>query len=258
MKEGYCSLASGSKGNALVVATSKTRLLVDVGIRTKTLIERLSSMGIAIDTIDGILITHEHSDHVQGILTLIKRYPIPLFANAYTAKELVRLLGSLARFKIFVTDEPFLFQDIQVTPFSVPHDTVDPVGFALEVGPHCLSICTDLGCITASVRRHLEKAHYLYLESNHHPPMVHACSRPDTYKERVLGKLGHLSNEEASNLLRSLNHQRLRHVLLAHLSEECNRPELAQQLAIQALNGSSVSVEVASQYQHSSWIHFGS
>lgn len=225
--KGFCPLASGSKGNALYLGTEQTKLLIDAGISYKALKERLGEIGVSIEEIDAVLITHEHSDHIRGLMRLCSILQIPIFANSETAKAIMGLMKMTFRFKIFSTGELFEFGDIKIHPFSVQHDTVDPVAFIFHAMGLKIGVCTDLGFVTTLVTSYLQGCDYLYLEANHEPSMVYASSRPPIYKQRVLGRQGHLSNEMCANLLKEVKHAGLRHVYLAHLSEECNHPEVA-------------------------------
>lgn len=232
---GFCPLASGSKGNALYLGTPKAKILIDVGISKKSLSARLEEIGVALTDIDAVIITHEHHDHIHGLKSLYKAKNIPIFTNRLTAKQLATQLQFLPKFKIFTTAEPFSFLDIKIEPFSVQHDTVDPVGLVIEIGEKKIGICTDLGFVTPIVKAKLKGSHYLYVESNHQPNMVHACKRPQVYKQRVLSRTGHLSNEECAQLLYDLYHPDLRSIYLAHLSSECNHPELALKIVEERL-----------------------
>jgi phosphoribosyl 1,2-cyclic phosphodiesterase len=227
---GFCPLASGSKGNSLYLGTEKTRILIDAGISLKDLTERLGKIGVAVDTLDAVLITHEHIDHIRGLAVLCRKYGIPVFANKETAKAIVAAFSKtsfMPKFKIFSTGENFQFDDIKVHPFSIQHDAIEPVAFTFEVDALKVGVCADLGFASTIVLHQLQNCDYLYLESNHEPSMVHSSSRPLVYKQRVLGRLGHLSNQESAAVLSHVHHERLKHVYLAHLSSECNNPTLA-------------------------------
>ena len=232
---GFCPLASGSKGNAIFFGTEQTRILIDMGISLGALVKKLAEIGIAIETIQAVLITHEHTDHIKGLSLLTQKWNVPVLANAETAKGIVQALNIRPRFKLFTTGEPFSFGDLEVLPFSIPHDTLDPVGFVIKAMGRKIGFCTDLGHVTSHVRKMLEKCDYLYLEANHQISMVHACPRPQIYKQRVLSKQGHLSNQECAQLLAALAHKDLKHVHLAHLSSECNSHELALNIVKEAL-----------------------
>jgi phosphoribosyl 1,2-cyclic phosphodiesterase len=258
MKKGFCPLASGSKGNAIFVGTEQTKLLIDVGISVKALKMKLEEIDVDIGEIDAVLITHDHGDHIAGLKTLTSKYGIPVFANHETAKGIVESHGMCPKFKIFSTGEPFEFGDFEIHPFSIPHDTVDPVAFTLKTGSLKLGFCTDLGYVTSLVQHTLQGCHYLYLEANHQPSMVHACSRPMVYKQRVLSKNGHLSNEACGQLLSHIFHSELKHVHLAHLSSECNTPQTALEVVQSILEKHGISIEMctAPQEKISRAIHF--
>jgi phosphoribosyl 1,2-cyclic phosphodiesterase len=239
---GYCPLASGSKGNCIYFGTKNVRLLIDAGIGLKTTMQRLKEIGVELSEIDAILITHEHTDHIKGLHHLASRYKIPVFANSDTAKAILEILDERPKFKIFSTGEPFEFGDVEIHPFSIQHDTLDPVAFTLRAGGLKFGFCTDLGFVTSLVKNQLRNCDYLYLEANHEPSMVYASSRPLTYKERVLSRQGHLSNEECALLLEEINHNGLKHVHLAHLSQECNSPVLALKITQAKLPSTSISI----------------
>ncbi len=253
---GFCPLASGSKGNAIFVGTKNTRILIDAGIRMKTMAERLAEIDVELASLQAILITHEHMDHIAALPLLAERLKIPILANAETAKGIVAALGMRPKFKIFATDETFYFGDLEIHPFSIPHDTLDPVGFTMNTGKEKLGFCADLGHVTSMVRKQLEGCDYLYLEANHQVSMVHACARPQVYKTRVLGRQGHLSNEECGKLLAHVFHAGLKHVHLAHLSSECNVEEVAMQVVREALIGKEVEISIAYQNKLSKPLYF--
>jgi phosphoribosyl 1,2-cyclic phosphodiesterase len=245
---GYCPLASGSKGNCIYFGTKKTKILIDAGISGAATQRKLGEIGVSLDEIAAILITHEHTDHIAGLKTLAFRYGIPVFANAETAKGIYAALGSCPKFKIFTTGENFTFEDIEIHPFSIQHDTVDPVAFTLTIEGIKTGICTDLGFPSTLVRSRLKGCDYLMLESNHEPSMVHASSRPLIYKQRVLGRSGHLSNEACADLLAEVMGDHLKHVHLAHLSQECNS-EITALETVKRKIGESIAIDIAPQYQ---------
>ena len=246
---GFCPLASGSKGNCVYLGTASTKILIDAGISTKAIRQRLKAIGVALEEIDAVLITHEHSDHIQALDVLGCKMRIPVFANSDTAKAIHEILNECPRFKIFSTGETFEFGDLEVHPFSVQHDAVDPVAFTVRTSGLKLGFCTDLGFVTSLVSNQLQGCDYLYVESNHEPSMVHASARPNTYKQRVLSRQGHLSNEECAKLIELAYHKGLKHVHLAHLSSECNAPEAALKRILDRLNALNASTEVSIAYQ---------
>lgn len=253
--KGFCPLASGSKGNCLYIGTEQTKLLIDVGISYRAVRMRLEAIGVSMDEIDAVLISHEHTDHIRGLEKLCTDLGIPIFANSETAKAILAAMKKTPRFKIFSTGESFEFGDIQIHPFSIQHDTVDPVAFTFELLGLKVGVCTDLGFVTTLVKAHLRDCHYLYVEANHEPSMVYACPRPPIYKQRVLGRQGHLSNEMCAELLNEVKHAELRHVYLAHLSEECNNPELALEKARASLE-EHVGLSIAFQDKVSQAVQF--
>lgn len=244
--EGVFSLGSGSKGNSLFVGTPKTRLLVDAGLSAKVIKERLAEHSIELTTINAILVTHEHSDHIAGLKTLAFQHKIPIFCNMETARAIVHTFNDCPRFKIFSTGEAFEHADLKITPFSILHDTSDPVAFTFQLNDTKVGVCTDIGFATSLVAHTLKGCHHLFIEANHQPEMVHACARPDTYKQRVLSRTGHLSNAECGALLKQIWHSEIQQITLAHLSSECNSPEAAKKYVQEAFD-SALSLVIAPQ-----------
>lgn len=247
--KGFCPLASGSKGNCVYLGAGKTKVLIDAGISAKAIQSRLSEINVDLSEIDAILITHEHTDHIQGLKTLAYKMGIPVLANHETAKGIVEAFHDCPKFKIFSTGETFEFGDLEIHPFSIQHDTLDPVAFTIKTGNLKLGFCTDLGFATTLVQSKLQECDYLYLESNHQPSMVHASSRPMIYKQRVLSRSGHLSNEACGTLLSQVYHPKLKHVHLAHLSSECNSPETALQVVHQILEEKGIKLDICTAPQ---------
>jgi phosphoribosyl 1,2-cyclic phosphodiesterase len=223
----FCPLASGSKGNCIYLSTKYSKILIDAGLSLKTIKAKLAEIHVDIAEIDAILVSHEHTDHILAIKTIASQYSIPIFANSETAKGILEYTGHPPRFKIFTTGDLFEFQDLEIHPFSIQHDTLDPVAFTIQAMDKKIGICTDLGIVTTLVEHHLKKCDILYLEANHEVDMVHASSRPAIYKQRVLGRSGHLSNQESGKLLAKVVGDHLKTVYLAHLSSECNTKEKA-------------------------------
>jgi len=240
-------LSSGSKGNILLLETETIKLIIDVGISAKIAEQKLQEVGVSFSDVDAILITHEHSDHIKGLETIARRYNLPVFANAETAKAILDAGIQDVQFTIFTTDESFHFKGVDIYPFSIQHDTMDPVAFTFVYQGIKVGICTDLGYVTSLVKAHLEGCHALVIESNHEPSMIHACNRPQVYKTRVLGRQGHLSNDMCCELLTAVAGETLQHVFLAHLSEECNNPELALKKG-KAVLGENVNLYLAHQH----------
>jgi phosphoribosyl 1,2-cyclic phosphodiesterase len=256
--KGFCPLASGSKGNCIYLGTDNTKILIDAGLSAKAISNKLQQINVNVADIDAILVTHEHSDHIQGLKVLAYRMGIPVLANTETAKGIVESFHDCPKFKIFSTGETFEFGDLEIHPFSIQHDTADPVAFTIKIGSMKLGFCTDLGFVTSLVTNKLRDCDYLYVEANHQPSMVHASSRPMVYKQRVLGRTGHLSNEACANLLTDVAHSGLKHVHLAHLSSECNSPEMALKVIKEILEAKGISLEmcIAPQEMISKPIYF--
>lgn len=256
--KGFCPLASGSRGNCVYFGSEHTKILIDAGISTKAAKNKLAEIDVDIEDIDAILISHDHGDHIKGLKVMAYRMGIPVFANHETAKGIVEHFHDCPKFKIFSTGETFEFGDLEIHPFSIQHDTMDPVAFTIKTEELKLGFCTDLGFVTSLVRNQLKECDYLYVEANHEPSMVHACPRPMVYKQRVLSRSGHLSNQACAELLRDVAHSGLKHVHLAHLSSECNSPDMALTVIRQILeqNGIQLDMCVAPQDKISKAIQF--
>jgi len=252
---GYCPLASGSKGNCIYFGTKKTKILIDAGLSGVATKKKLEEINVDLKEIQAIVISHEHTDHIDGLKTLAFRYGLPVFANSDTAKGIYSALGQCPKFKIFTTGEKFTIGDIDIHPFSIQHDTADPVAFTLKANGFKIGICTDLGFPTTLVRSHLKECDYLMVEANHEPSMVYASSRPQIYKQRVLGRSGHLSNEECAILLSEVIDENLKHIHLAHLSQECNAEATALEVVKKKI-GDRVEITIAPQHKIGKPIYF--
>ena len=246
----FCPLASGSKGNSILFSTPESKILIDAGLSGKATKERLAAIGVDIEEIDALIISHEHGDHIKGAKPLCLRYGIPVLSNSDTAKALVDNLDYQPKFHIFSTGESFHYRDLEIHPFSVPHDTLDPVMFTIKAGETKSAFCTDLGFVTSLVRQHLKNCDSIYIEANHEPSMVHACARPMSYKQRVLGRSGHLSNAACAQLINEVWHPGLHTITLAHLSEECNHPDVAAQTIVKVLADRMENVRLNVAPQH--------
>lgn len=242
--KGFCPLASGSKGNCIYFGTDKIKILIDAGISARALRARLAEINVQLEEIDAILITHEHGDHIQGLNVLAYKMGIPVFANNETAKGIVEYFHDCPKFKIFSTGETFQFGGLEIHPFSIQHDTLDPVAFTIKWDNLKLGFCTDLGFVTTLVSNQLRDCDYLYVEANHQPSMVYASARPMIYKQRVLSRTGHLSNEACGKLLSEVAHPGLKHVHLAHLSSECNSPEMALSTVKGVLQQNGIDLDI--------------
>ncbi|MDA3787154.1 MAG: MBL fold metallo-hydrolase [Desulfobacula sp.] len=239
-----CPLASGSKGNSLFVSCRNSSILIDAGLSGIEIERRLNVLNINPESLTAIIITHEHSDHVKGVGILSRRFKLPVYITQKTY-EAARNLGKIEDLCFFECGTPFEIDQILVSPFSTSHDATDPAGLTLEYNGHKIGIATDLGIVTSLVKEHLKNSHILYLESNHDPDMLINGSYPWHLKQRIKGRTGHLSNMDAGILLSEIRTEGLKHVILAHLSEENNCPQKAVQEILKSLNGSNVVLHVA-------------
>jgi len=238
-----CTLASGSSGNSLYIETHCTKLLVDAGISMRQIGLRLNSIGVELSEIDAVITTHEHSDHTHAI----KRLNIPTYVASATAHLWKDTVSQLQQFE---SDMAFSIKDLMITPFSVPHDALDPVGFTIDCENGVkIGIVTDIGSVTSLVKERLRGSNILLLEYNHDSEILLYSHYPWDLKQRIKGRLGHLSNTQASELLHELCHGGLKHVILGHLSQVNNKPEVAFESASKVLkkNGaeSEISISVA-------------
>lgn len=246
---GFCCFASGSRGNCLYLGTKTTKVLIDAGLSARATVQRLAEIGVSLEQIDAVIITHEHIDHIRGLGVLCGKHKIPVFANSDTAKAIYTHFQEEMIFRIFTNEESFAYGDIEVLPFSIQHDAIDPVGFVIQAEGVKIGICADLGFASTWVVSRLQGCDYLYLEANHHPSMVHASPRPALYKQRVLSRQGHLSNEECAHLVGCVCHPGLKHIYLAHLSSECNSMDLALQIVQKKLEEIQSTAEVSIAFQ---------
>lgn len=246
----FCVLASGSSGNCALIATDRARVLVDAGLSVRELTRRLSLIGHQTDRLSAVIVTHEHSDHVCGLARLSRRFKIPVFATWLTAPHL-DFGEHQPALETFQAGARFTVGDIEIQSFTLPHDAVDPVGFCLQAQGVKIGIVTDLGYVTDSVRFHLRGAQMLLLESNHDLDMLKVGPYPWSVKQRVMGRMGHLSNDGMCDfLLRDLDSS-ISHLMLGHLSEHNNHPEIVRVMALQALErrGLNPPLAIATQKQ---------
>ena len=223
-------LGSGSAGNSALISTGHCNILVDGGLSARQLVLRLEQCGIAPEQLDGVLLTHEHTDHVCGLEVLCRKFDVPIYSNALTA-EAIRCDGSFKRhrnWRIFVTGAEFSICDVTVQTFPVPHDAVDPLGFAFHAGSSGLGFITDLGYATKMVVERLREVQTLVIETNHDEKLLQNDShRPWPVKQRIQSRHGHLSNTAAVSVIEELLPGKIERIVLGHLSRDCNTPELA-------------------------------
>jgi phosphoribosyl 1,2-cyclic phosphodiesterase len=230
-------LASSSSGNSTVVATGRTRILIDAGLSRRETFERMTQAGIQPDSLDAILITHEHADHVAGLPVIAKKLDIPVYISRMTAPAIAWPENYVPKLELFAAGSSFTIGDIDVTSFTIPHDAADPVGFTVRAEGIKVAIATDLGYMPESVRFHVRGSDVVLLEANHDLEMLKVGPYPWALKQRIMSRNGHLSNEIACNFIREELDSRTSTVILGHLSQHNNHPEIVRLMAEQALNG---------------------
>jgi phosphoribosyl 1,2-cyclic phosphodiesterase len=228
-------LGSGSGGNSTLVATEKTRLLIDAGFSKRETCARLAAVGERLDDFDALVISHEHTDHIKGLALLALDLNVPVYVSPGT-HDAIRWDPRLGAFELFAAGQKFTVGDIEVTPFSVPHDAADPVAFTLEAEGIRLGLVTDLGYIPELVKRHVHGCHCLVFESNHDLEMLKVGPYPWYVKQRVMSRHGHLSNRATGEFISEDFDGTAQVFILAHLSQTNNHPELARLSAEEALS----------------------
>lgn len=235
-------LASGSRGNCAIVASACTRILVDAGISCRETFRRMKALEQDPHSLSAILITHEHSDHIHGLATLAKKLKVPVFMTGATYQAWQRAMRDesgekpkLEKFEQFESGRAFQVGDIAVKPFTIPHDAADPVGFTFRAEGIKVGVATDLGYVPVSVRDHLRGCDVLVLESNHDLEMLRVGPYPWSVKQRVMSRVGHLSNGALADFFTGDYDNNATFIVLAHLSEQNNHPEIARREAERAL-----------------------
>lgn len=238
----FCSLYSGSSGNSLFVSSNNTKILIDAGLSGKRIQSALDTIAENPKEIGGIVVTHEHSDHIHGVGVLSRRFDLPIYANQKTWAAMMKDLGKIAEHNVksFDFEKPFNIQDFQIEAFKTSHDAADPAGFVISDGKKRLGIATDSGMITPEMRSALCGCDLVVLESNHDVSMLEAGSYPFYLKQRIKSDFGHLSNETAGALALALVAKDTRQLVLAHLSQENNYPLLAYQTTARILTEAGV------------------
>ncbi len=259
----FCSLYSGSTGNSLLVETENTKILVDAGVSSKKIENALNEIDIEPSSLAGILVTHEHIDHVQGLGTFSKKFDIPVFVNQETLDAMPKQRDKIAckNIKTFQVSEKFSIGDLEIKPFSIPHDAANPCGFNIWKDTKKISIATDIGHMTQDILKRLEESLFIMLEANYDPEVLRCSSYPFNLKYRISGPNGHLSNEMAGKTISHLLDSGLKQAMLGHLSKENNFPELAYQTVMNELmtnnsfDKNSIQLNVASRDIHSKLIN---
>jgi phosphoribosyl 1,2-cyclic phosphodiesterase len=224
----FAVLGSGSAGNSAVVESEGVRLLIDAGLSGKQLVSRIHSLGLSLESFDGILLTHEHGDHIRGLRMLLKQMPVPVYATAATARVVQDTGIQGATWKVFDAGQPFRIGCVQVEAFAIQHDAVDPVGFVFQGPTAKFGFLSDAGFVTRGMIDRLRGVHALFVEANYDENLLEAdTKRPWSIKQRITSRHGHLSNDQMAELAAELAHPGLRRIVLGHLSLDCNAPDLA-------------------------------
>ena len=243
-----CVLASGSRGNAIYISDGLTSILVDAGLSGTEIKRRLKSRGLSPKDLDAIVVTHEHSDHIQAVGVLSRQLKLPVYLSRKIEKKTSRS-GPFYEIRNFQCGAAFQINNLVVHPFAVSHDAADPVGFTIAQNGRRIGLATDLGTVTPLVKESLKECHLLIVEANHDPDMLVNGPYPWPLKQRIQSRSGHLSNQQSYSLLMALQHSRLEHVILAHLSETNNAPQKVLTEVSKALTLCKPRLTVASQHR---------
>ena len=259
----FCSLYSGSSGNSLFVESQNTKILVDTGVSSKKIEQALIDINVDPSTLDGILITHEHSDHVQGLGTFSRKFNLPVFVNKETLDAMPKQKDKIdeKNIKTFKVDDKFSIGDLDIKPFSIPHDAANPCGFNIFKDNKKISIATDIGHMNNYILKNLEESLFIMLEANYDPEVLKCSSYPFKLKSRIAGPTGHLPNEMAGKTISYLLKSGLKNAMLGHLSKESNFPELAYKTVVDELitnnyDENSLAISVANRDFHSKLLSF--
>lgn len=241
----FCSLYSGSSGNSLFVQTDKTKIIIDAGVSCKKIVNSLEELDINPSSIDGILVTHEHTDHVQSLATLSNKFQLPVFVNKQTLDAMPKQKDKLNmdNIHIFKSFDAFEINDLKIKPFKIPHDAANPCGFNIYADNKKISIATDMGHISKEVMKHLEDSIFVLLESNYDPEVLMCAPYPYSLKTRIASPTGHLPNEIAGETISHLLNSGLKQAVLGHLSKNSNMPELAYSTVIEKLNENNCNLD---------------
>ncbi|MBT8043433.1 MAG: MBL fold metallo-hydrolase [Verrucomicrobiae bacterium] len=251
-------LGSGSGGNATLIRCGDTHVLVDAGLSAKQLVLRMDMLGVVPEQLDAILLTHEHSDHARGVDVLLRKREVPVFANALTREALSHKMKSPVPWKIFQSGQNFQLGELLVNAFRIPHDAAEPVGFVFTGKQTRLSMVSDVGHVTHLMREHLRDCDGIYVEANYDQTLLDQdTKRPWATKQRIASRHGHLSNNQTAELLAEVACDRLKVVMLSHLSSDCNCPDIASQTVgstFRELGFDNIRVHCAHQHQPTGWV----
>ena len=249
----FSSLGSGSEGNALLVAVGQTQVLMDCGFGLKDTVMRLARLGVTPQQLNGIVVTHEHSDHISGVARLARKYNLPVWLTHGTLRSQAKAFAGITQIYEIDPQLAFGIGGIEITPYSVPHDAAEPVQFVFSDGARRLGVLTDAGCSTAHIEQTLSGCHALVLECNHDSEMLKNGEYPYSLKQRVGGRFGHLNNQESADILARLDMSRLQHLIAAHLSRRNNTPALAVRALSVAAKCAESWIGVATQENGFAW-----
>jgi phosphoribosyl 1,2-cyclic phosphodiesterase len=249
----FASLGSGSEGNGLLVCAGDTRVLLDCGFGLKDSVARLARLDVMPEQLSGIVVTHEHGDHIAGVERLARRFGLPVWLTHGTRRARLAALAELTEVHEFDVHQVFSIGNVEIRPYPVPHDAAEPVQFVFCDGDKRLGVLTDAGTVTPHIQHMLSGCHALVLECNHDTEMLSSGEYPYRLKQRVGGRLGHLSNMQAAGLLASLDVSGLQHIVAAHLSSSNNTPRLAVHALSAVLNCAESWIGVASQQEGFAW-----
>lgn len=249
----FCSIYSGSSGNCLYVASDTTKILIDSGLTGKKIQEGLKEIDINPEEIDAMVITHEHDDHIKSAGILSRRFNIPIYANTKTWEAMSKSIGKVndENIRVFEGYEPFEIGDILVKPFPIPHDAASPCGYSFMHGGKKVSVATDIGYVTEEIKANIMNSDLILLEANHDVEMLKVGPYPYHLKRRVLSNEGHLSNEDAGKAIVEIINGRTSKIILGHLSNTNNYPELALRTVISVLqmngiiDGEHIEIDIA-------------
>jgi len=249
----FCSLGSGSEGNALLVSVGQTMILMDCGFGLRDTVLRLARFGVSPENLSSIVVTHEHGDHVGGVARLARKFNLPVWLTHGTLHNQAKAFTGITRLHEIDPHRSYVIGDIEITPFPVPHDAAEPVQFVFSDGVRRLGVLTDTGSATAHIEQTLNGCHALVLECNHDNGMLMNSAYPYSLKQRVGGRFGHLNNQEAAGILSQLDTGNLQHIVAAHLSRKNNTSELAIQALSGALDCEESWVGIATQHEGFTW-----
>jgi phosphoribosyl 1,2-cyclic phosphodiesterase len=248
-------LGSGSSGNAVVLEAGGTRVLIDAGLSARQLCQRMEALAIEPESLDGILLSHEHSDHTRGLEVFLRKRRVPVYSTALTRESLSERCGAEVEWRVFQRGQEFAIGAIMVNTFAIPHDAVDPVGFVCGANGTKVGLATDFGHVTTLVREELKGVRALFVEANYDQGLLEAdTKRPWAIKQRISSRHGHLSNAQTAELVHGLVAHGLETVILGHLSQDCNCPELAAAVMRATSPPGRIEVHVSSQAEPTAWL----